>query len=128
MITSCRHLRDFFIWGPGVTDDSVAGLRNCRELVVLSVVGENVSGEAIIDAIAEAPNLQELMLDVEQVTPRALMQIAAIPALKVVNVQGSGLTLQAVEEFRRRRPDVRLRVDGKLKTSQTWESKQRWQT
>lgn len=135
------RLRRLLIWGnKGINDESLSIIaRNFPNLTVLSVAETSVTNEGLkelkklknlksldlsdmqindsmLEALVELP-LESIILNFTNVSDRGIMLLSHCESLKELKLLGAtDVTLKGVDVFKTARPDVRVLIDGPMKS------------
>jgi hypothetical protein len=96
-LAQCLNLKNLSLMNVCVTDAGIAGLRKCARLKTLSIMQYTCPVHP---------------------TDKALEEIADIPTLTTVAIDGGWYTQAAVDSLRRKRPDLKIIVGSENKEEQ----------
>jgi hypothetical protein len=117
-IQSDEALRPVAVYGPvtdlyaisdAITDDGLQHLEKAERLRRLSIASRQITDDGIA-RLCVLPRLRYLTIRSPNVTDQSLAQLAKVKSLRFLELQDTKITPAAIDEFRRQRPGVDVRV------------------
>lgn len=104
-LSRCRRLRTLILSETQITDESLRVLENMPHLERLEL-SETAVSDRVIDHLAALPKLHRLCLYKAKVTRAILPKLATMPNLKKVEIGGTSITDDEINEFQKLVPNV----------------------